>query len=87
MLVISVSEALYRYGYETDRDASSTGNITEATVHDYYVVQNAQERRRSSAAESSGSSPSRMSKVMEGMKSVFGSSPPKDDGEKVRVGS
>jgi hypothetical protein len=59
--------------------APHKGNVTEATVHDFYVAQDGQGRRRSSAAESnSGSSPSRMSKVIDGVKSIFGSSPPKE---------
>ncbi|KAJ9161542.1 hypothetical protein NKR19_g2127 [Coniochaeta hoffmannii] len=62
--------------------AGNIRNVTEATIHDFYVAQDGgHKRRRSSAAESSsGSSPSRMSKVIDGMKSMFGSSPPKDVG-------
>lgn len=48
-------------------------------MRDFYVAQEGYGRRRSSAAESPlGSSPSRVSKVIEGVKSIFGSSPPKD---------
>lgn len=63
----------------SDQELPSTGNVTEATVHDFYVAQDGHGRRRSSAADSSSaSSPSRASKFIDGMKSMFGSSPPKD---------
>lgn len=59
--------------------AGNIRNVTEATVHDFYVAQDGHERRRSSAAEStSAPGASRTTRFIDGMKSMFGSSPPRD---------
>ena len=64
--------------YATDKNVRRLGTVTEATIHDFYAVQDGQQRRRSSAAASSASSsPSR--RFLATMKSLLRrSSQPKD---------